>query len=353
MSQDKTSSENLVPLTKKDFETDQLVKWCPGCGDHSVLATVQKFLATKDIPRENHVFVSGIGCSSRLPYYMNTYGFHSIHGRAPAVATGIKLANPQLNVWVITGDGDALSIGGNHIVHLLRRNVKMVVLLLNNRIYGLTKGQYSPTSDYGQVTKSSPFGAPDRALRPICLALGAEGTFVARTLDLDTKLFTKLLDRALEHNGTSFIEVYQSCAVFNTTAFDYVRDKTVRKNSQVYLEHGKPLVFGENEDRGLRLHYDGAEVVTFDPNDPKGAEKAGVTVFDETNINHSLLLTKMEKPPIHPVPVGVFYKEERETLEETLRNQYTDAVKRYSTTQDPKEELRELFNAGTSWEIAD
>ena len=238
-------------LTKKDFETDQTVRWCPGCGDYSILAAVQKFLPTLGIPQHEHVFVSGIGCSSRFPYYMNTYGFHTVHGRAPTVATGVKLANPDLNVWVITGDGDALSIGGNHLIHALRRNLNLNILLFNNRIYGLTKGQYSPTSEPGKVTKSTPIGSLDYPLNPLSVALGAEASFVARSLDVDAKHLTQTLKAATEHKGTSFIEIYQNCNIFNDGAFTYMSERAARSEAQVQLVEGEPLIFGKERDLSL------------------------------------------------------------------------------------------------------
>src|SRR6266571_487462 len=234
----------LPPLTKKDFQTDQEVRWCPGCGDYAILSAVQAVFPELGIKRENFVVVSGIGCSSRFPYYMNTYGFHSIHGRAPALATGVKTARPDLQVWVITGDGDALSIGGNHLLHVIRRNLDVKIILFNNQIYGLTKGQYSPTSPVGQKTKSTPVGAVDNPVSPISFALGAEASFVARSVDVDIKRLTYVLERAAHHKGTAFVEVYQDCNVFNHDAFLYASDKNMKPDNVVYLEHGKPLLFG-------------------------------------------------------------------------------------------------------------
>src|SRR5580700_5588938 len=241
-------------LNRKDFVSDQEVRWCPGCGDYAILAAVQKTMPEFGIAPENTVFISGIGCSSRFPYYMNTYGFHSIHGRAPAFATGLKVANPELSVWVITGDGDGLSIGGNHLLHAMRRNVDLKIVMFNNEIYGLTKGQYSPTSRPGTKTKSSPGGSVESPLRPLSIALGAEATFVARTMDVDIKHLTETLKRAAEHKGTAFVEVYQNCVIFNDGVFDYAADKTSRADNTLYLEHGKPLVFGKARDKGIRLN---------------------------------------------------------------------------------------------------
>src|SRR6058998_2086658 len=230
--------------TKKDFESDQDVRWCPGCGDYAILSAIQKSMPDLGIPREKIVFISGIGCSSRFPYYMNTYGFHTIHGRAPAIATGLRVARPDLKVFVVTGDGDGLSIGGNHMLHVLRRNVNLTILLFNNRIYGLTKGQYSPTSETGKITKSTPAGSVDEPFNPISLALGAEATFVARTLDSDRKHLTSVLRQAVEHRGSALVEIYQNCPIFNDGAFDVLKDRDEAQARLVPLEHGRPVVFG-------------------------------------------------------------------------------------------------------------
>ena len=238
-------SDKSVPvLSRKDFVSDQEVRWCPGCGDYSILAQTQKVMPELGIPRENIVFISGIGCSSRLPYYMNTYGFHSIHGRAPTIASGLKASRPELSVWVVTGDGDALSIGGNHILHVLRRNVDLQIILHNNEIYGLTKGQYSPTSEFGKRTKSSPYGTIDAPLHPLSVAIGAEATFVARSLDSDAQTMQHVLERAYRHRGAAFVEVYQNCNIFNDGAFAEFAAKEVRPDRTITLEHGKPMIFG-------------------------------------------------------------------------------------------------------------
>jgi 2-oxoglutarate ferredoxin oxidoreductase subunit beta len=256
------SIETALPVLKPgDFASDQEVRWCPGCGDYSILAQMKKVLPELGIPPEQTVFVSGIGCSSRFPYYVNTYGIHSIHGRAPAVATGLKIARPELSVWVITGDGDALSIGGNHLMHAIRRNLNINIVLFNNRIYGLTKGQYSPTSVLGQVTKSTPGGAIDNPLHPLSVAIGCEATFVARSIDVNVKHLSATLKRAAEHVGTSFVEVYQNCNVFNDDAFEYVTGRDVKADRTLELEHGKPLIFGKNRDKGIRLNGMTPEVV--------------------------------------------------------------------------------------------
>src|SRR5581483_10315389 len=241
----------LPTLTAKDLASDQEVRWCPGCGDYSILAQMKKALAPLGVAREKMVFISGIGCSSRFPYYMNTYGFHSIHGRAPTIATGLKVCRPDLQVWVITGDGDGLSIGGNHLIHAIRRNVDMKIILFNNEIYGLTKGQYSPTSRTGTRTKSSPLGSVENPLRPLSVALGAEATFVARTIGVDIHHHSDTLKRAAFHKGSAFVEVYQNCKIFNDAVFDYVTDKSVKADNALYLEHGKPMIFGKDREKGI------------------------------------------------------------------------------------------------------
>ena len=242
-----------IKLTVKDFKSDQMVRWCPGCGDYAILAQMQKVLPDLGIPKENIVFISGIGCSSRFPYYMNTYGIHSIHGRAPTLATGLKIANPDLSVWVITGDGDGLSIGGNHLLHALRRNIDVNIILFNNRIYGLTKGQYSPTSLPGHKTKSSPMGSLEQSFNPLSVAIGAEATFVARTVDTNVKHMAETLKRAAAHKGTSFVEIYQNCVIFNDKAFGYATDSQTKEENVLMLDHGQPMIFGKNSDKGIRL----------------------------------------------------------------------------------------------------
>src|SRR5713101_4115222 len=248
-----TVADKKPQLTRKDFQSDQEVRWCPGCGDYSILAQVQKVMPELNIPRENVVFVSGIGCSSRFPYYMNTYGFHSIHGRAPAIATGLKTTRPDLQVWVVTGDGDALSIGGNHFIHMLRRNVDINYILFNNRIYGLTKGQYSPTSELGKKAKSTPYGSVDRPFNPLSLALGAEATFVARSVDVFQSHLKATLKRAAAHQGTAFIEILQNCNIFNDGAWENLTERDLRDDNTLAIEHGQPLIFGKNKDKGIRM----------------------------------------------------------------------------------------------------
>src|SRR5215212_2235364 len=264
-------------LKKADFVSDQEVRWCPGCGDYAILNNVQKVMPELGIPREKMVFVSGIGCSSRFPYYMNTYGFHSIHGRAPAIATGVKCANPDLSVWVITGDGDALSIGGNHFIHAIRRNLDINYILFNNRIYGLTKGQYSPTSEFGKKTKSTPFGVIDYPLNPLSIALAAEATFVARSFDTNTTHLQMVVERAMHHKGVSFVEVYQNCNIFNDHAFDMFTARDVKEDRMIELEHGKPLVFGKEKDRGISVRDMHLEVVDL----KNGASESDLIVHDE------------------------------------------------------------------------
>ena len=290
------------PLTRKDFTSDQEVRWCPGCGDYAILAAVQRMLPDLGVRRENTVFVSGIGCSSRFPYYMNTYGFHTIHGRAPAVATGVKLANPQLDVWLITGDGDGLSIGGNHLMHLLRRNLDLQVILFNNRIYGLTKGQYSPTSLVGKKSPSTPMGSVDNPVIPAAFALGCGARFVARGVDTDAKALIATLTRAHAFKGTGFVEVFQNCPVFNDGAFDHFTAKEVASDTQLVLEHGKPMRFGK--DKGLRLRPGTFEIEVVTLGD--GVTEADLLVHDETNRAQAFLLANLE-PPEFPVAVGVLY----------------------------------------------
>src|SRR6476469_123029 len=311
-------------LTKKDFVSNQEVRWCPGCGDYAILNNVQKVMPELGIPREKIVFVSGIGCSSRFPYYMNTYGFHSIHGRAPALATGIKCANPDLSVWVITGDGDALSIGGNHFIHAIRRNLDINYILFNNRIYGLTKGQYSPTSEFGKKTKSTPSGTIDYPINPLSLAIASESTFVARSIDIDVKHLGVMVEAAAKHKGISFIEVYQNCNIFNDHAFDYFAERTVRPERVLYLEHGKPMVFGKNRDKGIRMNGALPEVVTINET---GATENDLLVHD-IHLNDpsvAFMLARMEQPEF-PQPVGIFRAIERATYEEMMVDQINAAV---------------------------
>jgi 2-oxoglutarate ferredoxin oxidoreductase subunit beta len=305
-----------------DFVSDQDVRWCPGCGDYSILAQVQKLMPSLGVPRENFVFVSGIGCSSRFPYYMNTYGVHSIHGRAPAIATGIKAVRPELSVWLVTGDGDGLSIGGNHLIHVLRRNLDIKILLFNNQIYGLTKGQYSPTSPIGKKAKSTPMGSIDYPLDPTSVALGAGATFVARTVDVNVKHIAEVLKRAAAHKGTAFVEIYQNCPIFNDDAFVYLTDKEQKPAHELPVEHGKPLRFGKDGEKGIVLDekmrpqvVDTAQV---------GVDR--LLVHDEQNEFMSLLLSRLRHPE-YPVPIGVFRAVERPSYDEMLNAQVAAARK--------------------------
>ncbi len=306
-------------LTHKDFSSDQEVRWCPGCGDYAILKSVQLMMPELGVPRENVVFVSGIGCSSRFPYYMNTYGFHSIHGRAPAIATGVHLANPDLQVWVVTGDGDGLSIGGNHLIHALRRNVNLKILLFDNRIYGLTKGQYSPTSDRGARTKSTPQGSLDQPFNPISLGIGAEATFVASTVDVFPGHLRDILSRAARHQGSCFIQIYQNCIVFNDRVFSEFTDKPNRDDHTVLLEHNEPLIFGKNRTKGVRLHGRQLEVVEFDdPANPPG--DLLIHHEDEPDATIAYLLSRM-RPPHFPTPLGIFRIAERPTYADLVYDQ--------------------------------
>jgi 2-oxoglutarate/2-oxoacid ferredoxin oxidoreductase subunit beta len=335
--------DGAVKLTRKDFVSDQEVRWCPGCGDYSILAQTQKLMPDLDIPRENIVFISGIGCSSRLPYYMNTYGFHSIHGRAPTIATGLKSSRPELSVWVITGDGDALSIGGNHVLHVLRRNVDVQIILHNNEIYGLTKGQYSPTSEIGKRTKSSPLGTIDAPLRPLAVALGAEATFVARSIDTDAQHLVRTLDRAAKHRGASFVEVYQNCNIFNDGAFAEFAAKEVRADRTLVLEHGKPMIFGKERDKGIRLNGLRPEVVQLGD----GVSKDDLLVHDETREDPTIafMLSRMEWPE-YPVPVGVLRAVERPTYDELMSQQIDQAVR-----SEGEGDIQKLFLEGDTWTV--
>ena len=331
----------LNTLTAKDLASDQEVRWCPGCGDYSILAQMKKALAGLGIPREKFVFISGIGCSSRFPYYMNTYGFHTIHGRAPAIATGLKLARPDLSVWVITGDGDGLSIGGNHLIHAIRRNMDLKIILFNNEIYGLTKGQYSPTSRVGTRTKSSPLGSIDTPLRPLSLALGADATFVARTLDVDIHHLTETLKRAAAHKGTAFVEVYQNCKIFNDGVFEYTTDKSVKADNVLHLQHGRPLVFGKDHNKGIRLHGLNPEAVELG----NGIAKDDLLVHDEKADEPSLayLLSRMVYPDF-PECIGVFRSVERPTYEDVLNKQMNDIIATRGAGK-----LEDLFASDETW----
>jgi len=333
-----------LTLTKKDFESDQDVRWCPGCGDYAVLAQVQRLLPDLGIPRENFAFVSGIGCSSRFPYYMETYGMHSIHGRAPAIASGLKLSRPEISVWCVTGDGDALAIGGNHFIHAIRRNIGLKILLLNNRIYGLTKGQYSPTSEFGKTTKTTPLGSIDRPFSPVALALGAGAGFVARTLDADLKHLSMVLKRAALHKGTAFVEILQSCVVFNDQAHKALVDRATRPDAAVYLEHGKPLVFGSARNKAIRRADWEPEVFTVGQN---GSSESDALVHDESAAHGGLayFLSQLEQPAF-PVPLGVFRHRESPTYEDMNQELHASARARRG-----RGTLDQLLGGGSSWTI--
>ena len=334
-------------LTRKDFQTDQDVRWCPGCGDYAILAQTQKVMAELQIPRENIVFISGIGCSSRFPYYMNTYGFHSIHGRAPAIASGLKVARPDLQVWVVTGDGDGLAIGGNHVIHAVRRNMDIKVLLFNNRIYGLTKGQYSPTSEFGKKSKSTPLGSPDRPFNPLSLALGAEATFVARTVDADVQNMQQVIRRAADFKGSAFVEIYQNCVVFNDEAFSYVTDKAVRAEHQLVLEHGKPLLFGKNKDKGIRMAANFLPEVVEVGDGPGKVPLAQVSVHDETldNPAYAFMLSRLDQPEF-PVAVGVLRAVRKPTYDEIMCDQGEKALAARGVG-----DIEKLLRSGETWTV--
>ncbi len=307
-----------APHTKEDFISGQDVRWCPGCGDYSILSVMQRTLAQFPTARENHVFISGIGCASRFPYYMNTYGFHTIHGRAPTIATGLKCVRPELKVWVITGDGDGLSIGGNHLIHSMRRNMDINIILVNNRIYGLTKGQYSPTSEVGKITKSSPYGNIDYPIHPLCVAIAAEATFIARTVDTDPRHMGQVLSHAMTHKGVSFVEIYQNCIIFNKDTFLPVVGREYREDRSLYLENGKPLIFGAKKDKAIRLSGFKTEIV--DLKDVKDQKELLIHREDDPSPNYAYLLTQMEYPEM-PVPFGVFRCIEKPTYNDMMNDQ--------------------------------
>ncbi|MSP66557.1 MAG: 2-oxoacid:ferredoxin oxidoreductase subunit beta [Alphaproteobacteria bacterium] len=331
-------------LQPKDFASDQEVRWCPGCGDYAILKGVQRALADIGTPPEQVVFVSGIGCAARFPYYLSTYGFHTIHGRAPPVATGIKLANPELDVWVVTGDGDALSIGGNHLLHVLRRNVDLQILLFNNEIYGLTKGQYSPTSRTGTRSPSTPTGSVDNPVNPCVFALGAAARFVARTIDTAQKLMPDVLRRAHAHKGASFVEILQNCIVYNDGVFDGVTDKAVAADAQIHVQNGKPLRFGKKLEKGLRLKP-GTLTLEVVQVGEGGVAEGGILAHDETNRVLASLLATMQ-PPDFPEAIGVIYCSPADSYE-TLMVQQVEAAK----AQRPNAKLSALLRGGHVWEV--
>ena len=329
-------------LKRKDLQSDQDVRWCPGCGDYSILAQVQRVLPELGVPKEKHVFISGIGCSSRFPYYMDTYGMHSIHGRAPAVATGIKAFNPELTVWVITGDGDGLSIGGNHLMHALRRNIGLKIILFNNRIYGLTKGQYSPTSETGKKTKSTPMGSIDNPFSPTSVALGARASFVARSVDGDAKHLQSMLRRMAAHRGSAFLEVYQNCVIFNDGAFNFLGDKRTRIDNVVNLTHGEPLVWGKDGAKGLVM-----DTQTFRPKvvNVADVDRSQLMKHDEANPMLAHVLATLE-PPEYPTPMGVIRAVESPTYEELMKEQLDDA-----SAKKPGGSVQALLEHGDTWRV--
>ncbi len=336
-----------LPLTAKDFTTDQEVRWCPGCGDYSILAQVQKVMPTLGIPRENFVIISGIGCSSRFPYYMNTYGMHSIHGRATAIASGLKASRPELSVWIVTGDGDCLSIGGNHTIHLLRRNFDVNLLLFNNEIYGLTKGQYSPTSEQQKITKSTPFGSIDHPFNPVALALGVDATFVARTMDRDPKHLQSMLLRAHTHKGSSFLEIYQNCNIFNDGAFEIFTEKSSKPEEALFLEQGQPLIFGAAKNKGIKL--DGFRPVVVEVNG--NISENDLWIHDEKDLNKAQILTRLFESPKaehhFPRPFGVFYQTERPCYEDVMSMQIEEALSK------GKGDLDKLLKGRETWSIGE
>ena len=335
------STEAAVKLTRKDFVSDQDVRWCPGCGDYAILAQVQKIFPELGIPKEKAVFISGIGCASRFPYYMSTYGFHTIHGRAPAIATGLKISRPDLHIWVVTGDGDGLSIGGNHLIHALRRNVELKIMLFNNRIYGLTKGQYSPTSELGKVAKSTPMGSVDHPLNPMTLVLGAEATFIARAIDTEAKHQQETLRRAAAHKGGTFLEILQNCNVYNDGVWEHLKDKGSKADTQLLLEHGKPMVFGKNKERGIRLNGLKPEVVSIG----NGVGSSDLLVHDEHDQTLAYLLSRMA-PPNFPTPLGVLFSTERPTIEALMAQQIEAAVEKSGPGK-----LDDLLRRGDVWTV--
>jgi 2-oxoglutarate ferredoxin oxidoreductase subunit beta len=347
-----------VKYTKADFQSDQEIRWCPGCGDYAILNAAQQVFAQLGFPKHKMVMVSGIGCSSRFPYYVNTYGFHTIHGRAPAMATGIKLANPELQVWVATGDGDALSIGGNHLIHALRRNVDIKILLFNNRIYGLTKGQYSPTSELGKMNKSAPYGTVDQPINPITLALASEATFVARSVDVYAKHLMEILKKAAAHKGSAFIEILQNCNIFNDLAFEHFVNREDRNKFNVTLEHGKPLIFGDKRELGIRLNGLKPEVVKLGEN---GITEKDLIVHDEHNPTLAAILSRLNPPPtqaamdealtkdpgsVMPLPIGIFRNDSLPSLEDRIDGQIADVKKKKG-----EGDLRKLLFAGEMWDV--
>ncbi len=336
-----------VTLTAKDFATDQEVRWCPGCGDYSILAQVQKIMPGIGVPKENIVIISGIGCSSRFPYYMNTYGMHSIHGRATAIASGLKASRPELSVWIVSGDGDSLSIGGNHTIHLLRRNFDVNLLMFNNQIYGLTKGQYSPTSEQKKVTKSTPYGSIDHPFNPLALALGADATFIGRSMDRDPKHLQAMLTRSYQHKGASFLEIYQNCNIFNDGAFEIFTEKSSKTEEALFLEQGKPLVFGAARDKGIKI--DGLRPVVVQLG--SGVSENDLWIHDEHDFYKAQVLVRMFDDPHQsghfPRPFGVFFETERPCYEDIMQIQIEETIAVKGAG-----DLDKLLRGREVWEIA-
>ena len=341
-----TEARPTVTLTAKDFATDQEVRWCPGCGDYSILAQVQKIMPNIGVPKENIVIISGIGCSSRFPYYMNTSGMHSIHGRATAIASGLKASRPELSVWIVSGDGDSLSIGGNHTIHLLRRNFDVNLMMFNNQIYGLTKGQYSPTSEEHKITKSTPYGSIDHPFNPLALALGADATFIARTMDRDPKHMQAMLTRSHQHKGTSFLEIYQNCNIFNDGAFEIFTEKSSKADEVLFLEHGKPLIFGAAANRGIKI--DGLKPVVVELGN--GITADDLWIHDENDFYKAQVLVRMFDNPANdghfPRPFGVFYQTQRACYEDIMQMQIDEIIATKGTG-----DLDKLLKGREVWEI--
>ena len=337
-----------LKLTAKDFKSDQEVRWCPGCGDYAILAAVQSFMPELAIPKERIVFISGIGCASRFPYYMNTYGMHSIHGRAPAIATGLSVSRPDLSVWVVTGDGDALSIGGNHLIHALRRNTNLTILLFNNQIYGLTKGQYSPTSELGKVTKSTPMGSTDAPFNPLSLALGADATFVARTIDSDRKHLQSVLRAAAEHQGAAFVEIYQNCNIFNDGAFDVLKDPGTRDDYLIRLEHGQPITFGA-EGQWCVVQPPGR--FGLEVRETASVDREEIVVHDAAVADpaYAFALSRLPGPDLRHTPIGVLRKVDRPSYDQLVREQIATA--QAGAEGSPEQQLADLLAAGDTWTV--
>ncbi|CAM5265676.1 2-oxoacid:ferredoxin oxidoreductase subunit beta [Streptomyces chartreusis] len=342
---------SLIPKAEarqsmKDFKSDQEVRWCPGCGDYAILAAVQGFMPELGLAKENVVFVSGIGCSSRFPYYMNTYGMHSIHGRAPAIATGLATSRRDLSVWVVTGDGDALSIGGNHLIHALRRNVNLKILLFNNRIYGLTKGQYSPTSEVGKITKSTPMGSLDAPFNPVSLAIGAEASFVARTVDSDRKHLTQVLREAAAHKGTALIEIYQNCNIFNDGAFEVLKDKQQAEEAVIRLEHGQPIRFGTDSARGVVRDAQTGDLRVVNVT-PENESQIVIHDAHAASPTTAFALSRLADPDtLHHTPIGVFRSVERPVYDTQMADQLDTAIE-----QNGKGDLGQLLAGGDTWTV--